>query len=219
MTSDDVHITAPSDNDNVISVSFAADENAYPALTKLKELDDQGQIGLKEAAVVVRSDGGDIEVKDRIGPAHIEGAAGGGLLGLLIGIVGGPLGVLIGGAYGLLVGSLFDVADVKDTESVLTEISASVKPGHPALLAQISEQAPEVVDLAMGQLGGTVLRRSTYDVEAEIAAAEEAQRKAKWEARKELMHGRQERNKERVHAKVQELKDKLPRREKAASST
>jgi uncharacterized membrane protein len=218
MTSNDVNITTPSGNlYNVISVSFAADENAYTALTKLKELDDQGQIDLKEAAVVVRSEGGDIEVKDRIGPAHIEGAATGGLLGLLIGIIGGPLGVLIGGAYGLLVGSLVDVADVKDTESVLGDISASVQTGHPALLAQVSEQSPEVVDTAMGQLGGTVLRRSMYDVEAEISAAEEAQRKAKWEARKELMRGRQERDKDRVHAKVQELKDKLPRREKAAT--
>jgi hypothetical protein len=53
------------------------------------------------------------------------------------------------------------------------------------VLARVGEQASEVVDLAMSQLGGTVLRRATYDVEAELAAADEAQREAKRQARKE----------------------------------
>lgn len=220
MTDNNVHITGPDgERHSVISVSFTPDENAYAALTKLKELDAQSQLGLKEAAVVVRGDGGEIAVKDRIGASHFEGAASGGVLGVLVGIIGGPLGVLIGGAYGLMVGSLVDVADVDRSESVLIEISASVKAGHTAVLAEVAEQSPEVVDAAMAQLGGTVLRRSVYDVEAELAAAEEAERKAQWEASKELMRGRQERDKARVHAKLGELKAKLQRREKTSSAT
>ena len=46
----------------------------------------------------------------------------------------------------------------------------------------------------MSGLGGAVLRRSIYDVEAEIAAAEEAERKAKREARKALLRGRRQRD-------------------------
>jgi ABC-type lipoprotein release transport system permease subunit len=67
------------------------------------------------------------------------------MLGLLLGIIGGPLGVLIGGTYGLLVGSLFDLDEAERTESVLSEISASVRPGHTALRAQVTEHSPEVV--------------------------------------------------------------------------
>jgi GNAT superfamily N-acetyltransferase len=39
------------------------------------------------------------------------------VLGLLVGIIGGPLGVLVDGTYGLVVGSLFDIydADVSDS--------------------------------------------------------------------------------------------------------
>lgn len=140
------------------------------------------------------------------------------MLGLLLGIIGGPLGVLIGGTYGLLVGSLFDLDEVERTESVLSEISASVRPGHTALLAQVTEQSPEVVDTAMARLGGTVPRRPVADVEGEIAAADMAQREAKREATKELVRGQRERSKEQVHAKVDELKAKLPHREKAASA-
>jgi hypothetical protein len=58
------------------------------------------------------------------------------------------------------------------------------------VLARVGEQTPEVVDLPMFQLGGTVLRRATYDLEAELAAAEEAQREAKRQAREELMPAR-----------------------------
>ena len=91
-----------------------------------------------------------------------------------------------------MVGSLVDLDEAEETESVLSQISASVRPGHTALLAQVTEQSPEVVDTAMARLGGTVLRRPVADVEAEIAAAEKAQREAKREAAKELRRGRRE---------------------------
>jgi hypothetical protein len=63
----------------------------------------------------------------------------------------------------------------------------------------------------MSDVGGTVLRRSVVEVDAEIAAAEEAQRKAKREARKELIQSRQEHNKAAVNAKIEGLKAKVHR--------
>jgi hypothetical protein len=104
------------------------------------------------------------------------------------------------------------------TDSVLGEISKTVRPEHTALLARVGEQTPEAVDLAMSQLGGTVLRRDEYDVEAELAAAEEAQRQAKRQARKELRQARQQQQKEKAHAKVEELKAKLGGGEKAPTA-
>jgi uncharacterized membrane protein len=222
MTENDVQHNGGADGStsayNVISVSFDPDSNAYAALTALKELDAQSQLTVEAAAVVARGEDGGIVVKDRAGSFEFEGAASGGLLGLVVGIIGGPLGVLIGGTYGLMVGSLFDLADVEKSESVLSQISASVRPGHTALLAQVTEQSAEVVDTAMARLGGTVLRRPVDDVESEIAAAEQAQREAKREATKELLRGRRERSKEQVHATVEQLKAKLPHREKPATA-
>ena len=204
---------------NVISVSFDPDNNAYAALTALKDLDSQSRLRVEAAAVAVRGGDGEIVVKDRVGSYEFAGAAGGGLLGLLIGIIGGPLGVLVGGTYGLVVGSLFDLDEVVESESVLGQIAASVRPGHTVLLAEVTEQSPEVVDTAMAGLGGTVMRRPVADVEAEIAAAETAEAEAKREATKELLRGRRERSKEQAHAKVEQLKAKLPHRDEAASST
>jgi uncharacterized membrane protein len=208
--------------DNVLVVTFgedaADDKNAYQALTDLKELDSQGQIKIAGAAVVTRDLDGRVDVKTEVGDLPYDGTASGGIIGLLVGIIGGPLGVLIGGGTGLLVGSLFDMDDAATTESVLTDISRQVQPTRTALLAQVTEQSHEVVDTAMARVGGEVMRRPVVDVEEEIAAAQDAQRTAEREARKELHQARHEKRKEDAHAKVEELKAKLHRTSTGASA-
>lgn len=207
--------------DNVLVITFGEepenDKNAYQALTDLKQLDSQGQIKIAGGAVVTRDLDGRVDVKSEVGNDPYTGTAAGGVIGLLLGIIGGPLGVLLGGATGVMVGSLFDLDDVETTESVLGDISKQVHPTRTAVLAQVTEQSPEVIDTAMARLGGEVMRRSVVDVEQEIAAAQEAQRKAKREARKELQQARLEKHKEDAHAKVEELKSKL-RKPKAGAS-
>jgi uncharacterized membrane protein len=195
--------------ENVIAASFAEDANAYEALTNLKELGDQGQIDLAGAAVIVREEGGTIVVKDEVGDIGYTGTATGGIVGLIIGILGGPIGVLLGGATGVLIGSLFDMDDVDETESVLEEMSRTARVGHPALMAEVSEESPEIIDAAIKRLGGTIVRRPLEDVEGEIAALEDAQREAKKAARKRLHDQRRAERKEKVRAKIAELKAKL----------
>ncbi|HEX9481327.1 MAG TPA: DUF1269 domain-containing protein [Solirubrobacteraceae bacterium] len=203
---------------NVIVVSFEVDANAYEAMTKLKELDGQNQLDLTAAAVIVRHEDGQLEIKDEIDDNGVTGTATGGILGLLIGVLFGPFGVLIGGATGLLVGSLFDIDDDDDTESVLADISRQARPDRTTLLAEVGEPSPDVVDTAMSELGGDVLRRTAVDVEAEIAAADEAQKAAKRQARKVLREQRMAKQKADIHAKIEELKAKLGRHRSTTSA-
>ena len=201
--------------DNVLVVTFGEqpenDKNAYQALTDLKQLDSQDQVKIAGAAVVTRDREGRVEAKSEVGEDPYVGTASGGVIGLLVGIIGGPLGMLLGGTYGVLVGSLFDIDEAETTESVLGEISKQVQPSRTALLAQVTEQTPEVVDAAMAKLGGEVMRRPVAEVEEEIAAAQEAQRKAEHEAREELRKARREKGKQDAHDKVEKLKSKLHR--------
>ena len=178
----------PISPENVLVVTWGdapdTDHNAYRALTDLKQLDSQGQAEIAGAAVVTRDLDGRLDVKSEVGNDPYLGIAGGGMIGMLVGIIGGPLGVLLGGTYGALVGSLFDIDEADTTESVLGEIAKQVQPTRTALVAQVTEQSPEVIDAAMARLGGTVMRRPAADVEREIAAAQEAQLKAEREARR-----------------------------------
>ena len=191
---------------NVIAVSFAENVAAYEAFSNLKELDGQGQVSLRGAAIVERDLDGQLVTKDQVEDPHLVGTATGGLVGLVIGILGGPFGVLIGGALGLLVGSLFDMEDAEDEGSVLAAISNTVSPGKTVVIAELSEQSDDVVDNAMARIGGTVLRRGVEEVEAEIAAADEAQKAAKREARKRLYAERRSELKEQIQQKVEALK-------------
>jgi len=202
---------------NVIAVSFEDDDSAYAGLARLKELEADRQIELRGAAVVERDADGRVTTKDTAGKEEWEGTAAGGLIGLLIGILGGPFGVLIGGATGVLVGSLFDLEDTEHTESVLAALSQEIRPGHDTLLVELREPSDhQVVDGVMESRSGSVLRRPVADVEAEIAAAEQAQHEARKKARRELRTEREEKHKEHVAAKVAELKAKVPGRHEKA---
>jgi uncharacterized membrane protein len=205
---------------SVMSATFDPDTNAYAALTKLKELDGQGRIGLQAGAVVVRGDDGTITIKDQTGDEPWAGTAGGGLLGVLLGILGGPLGVLIGGTYGLFVGSLVDLGEAEQTQSVLAQIADALEPGRTTLLAELTEQSNELIDAELGALGSSsILRRPVADVEAEIAAAEKARIEAKLQADKELLQSKREHTKQQAHEKVEQLKARMPGREKAGAAS
>ena len=173
---------------SVIAVSFEDDRNAYNALMSLKELASHKRVGVQEVVVVVHGEDGQVVEKDRVElqSMFLPNTAGGGRIGLLIGIIGGPLGMLIGSASGLCLGSLSDLGDVYETESALGVISSSVQVGRTALLAVVSELNPDVIDAAMSTSAAPCCADSWPTVEAEIAAAEDAERKAKWGARKEL---------------------------------
>jgi uncharacterized membrane protein len=197
--------------DNVLVVSFGEDpENdtyARTALADLKRLDSQDQIAIAGAAIVTRDPDDRLDVKSEVANHPYAGTASGSIIGLLIGTIRGPLGVLLGGTYGMVVGSLFDIDDVETTESVLREISDQVHATRTAVLVQVTERSPEVIDAAMERLGGDVTRRTVVEVEQAIAAAQKAKRKAESKARKAA-----------AHAKAYELKSKLHRAEARAAA-
>jgi uncharacterized membrane protein len=197
--------------ETVVAVSFASPAPAYEALTKLKELDGQGQLRMREGGVVAREANGQLVVKDRIGDDDDVGlaTASGGLIGLLIGVLAGPVGILLGGSLGLLTGSMFDLTSVDEEDeedSVLGSFARHIGAGRTAVLALLDEQSDEVVDTAMQSLGGDVLRRPADDVAAELSAAADARDKAEKEARKKLRAERRESRKEDVDAKLDALR-------------
>jgi uncharacterized membrane protein len=80
----------------VIVVRFADPSKAYQALSVLKEADAEGRIGLESAAVVERTASGELRTPESADNAEFVGTASGSLIGMLIGVLGGPVGVLLG---------------------------------------------------------------------------------------------------------------------------
>ena len=204
-------------DENVVLVSFDEESKAYQAATVLKEASAEGRIDLHAVAVVQRAEDGTLRVKE--GDADdfpvgtwaggVIGGTTGGIVGLTLGALGGPLGLLLGGTGGALLGSLIDLDDADRAESVLATMARAIEPGKTALIAHVTEPAVEVVDTEMERLGGEVVRRPVYEVEAEIAAAEDAARVADEEARRKLREEKSAEQKEKVQHKIDELKAKM----------
>jgi uncharacterized membrane protein len=197
-------------DENVIVTTFSQDSRAYEALARLKELAAQSQIDLHDGAVVERAQDGTLHLRDEAGNED-DGLATltGGTIGLLIGILAGPLGVLLGGAVGLLAGAIVDAEDEDETDSVLEHMSRSIGNGETAVLVDVDESGPATVDGAMVALDGRVTRYARKDVEAEIAGAQEAAHKARVKARKELRNQRRDATVEKVQAKLREMRERL----------
>ena len=193
---------------NVVAVGFADRANAFQALSELKGAALEGRVDVMAASVVLRDDSGRLQVPEGVDDAGGAGALGGGITGLLVGVIGGPVGMLFGWTSGLLIGSAYDARRAERSEGVLAEISSSIPPGGTALVAEVSEYTPEVIDVAMARLGGVVLRRDAEEVLAELEAAEQAYEQARKDARR---LAREEQRAER-RADVEERKDALKHR-------
>ena len=195
--------------EDVILATFADDSHAYEAMAELKQLDASDRLVLREAAVVQRSDTGELTVHDEsagdVGVATVSG----GFIGLLVGVLGGPVGILLGGSIGVIAGSLYEADEDQDTDSVLEKIAHNIPNGATALVAAVQERGPQVLDSAINDLGGAVFRYARKDVEAEIAGADRAARKARRRARKELRRSRRDTARARVHAKLEQMHEKL----------
>ena len=95
--------------ENVVVVRFPEPSKAYQALSVLKECDAQGRIGLESAAVVERGPEGKLTIPESADNVGLVGTASGSLIWMLVGVLGGPVGLLVGWGNGAMIGGAFDV--------------------------------------------------------------------------------------------------------------
>jgi uncharacterized membrane protein len=203
--------------DSVVVVGFSENEKAYVGFSELKSLSDQQQLTARSAALVERDQNGKLQIKDSFDDETGVPTAGGGLVGMLLGVIAGPYGMLLGLTGGALAGGKYELDRGDQQDEVLTKINAAINPGHTVLVAQISEPSIEVLDKAMGDLGGTVIRRSEADVLTELEAAEDAAKAAQAAARKAVRDKKMAEVKEKREDRIAALKAKFSRHDEASS--
>jgi uncharacterized membrane protein len=169
---------------NVVVVNFEESSKTYQALSVMKRLDAEGRVGVESAALVEREADGTIRVPEDTDNVIGVGFFGGSLIGMLIGVLGGPVGMLFGWGAGALAGGLGDLERGDAGEEVLDRLAQTLKPGQTALIAEVEEDTAGVVDDEMHKLGGTVVRYTAEEVLAALEAAEEVARAAEKEARR-----------------------------------
>jgi uncharacterized membrane protein len=152
-----------------------------------------------------------LQIKESFDADAGVATAGGGFMGMLLGVIGGPVGMLLGLTGGALAGGSFDMRKADEQDEVLTQLNAAINPGHTVLLAQVNEPTVDVLDEAMGDLGGVVVRKSEADVVTELDAAEDAANAAQAAARKAMWEKKKGEIKEKREDRIAALKAKFSR--------
>jgi uncharacterized membrane protein len=161
----------PAENVLVITLERAA--TAPDALGALTALAADG-FALRAAAVVRRSTDGRISISGEVGDVDLAGtfAEQRPRLATLLTVLAGPLDtLLLGNSLVALTGAL---AEPSPDEVALDHLARAVPSGRAAVIAEVTESDPGLVDEALAGLGARIVRRPLADVEAEIGAARDA---------------------------------------------
>src|SRR5665811_2037303 len=91
----------------LLAIRFDEPLMAQEMLVAFARLVKQGAVEMEDAAIVLKDTDGKIRLQQTRDVMAGQGAASGGWVGALVGIIGGPVGILAGGALGAAAGGLF----------------------------------------------------------------------------------------------------------------
>jgi hypothetical protein len=180
-------------DDTIVAVRFAQPGEARRAMHTLKQLDRDGRLRVREAALLERSGQGRIGV-----PGEGQDEDGffmppGGIVGMMVeALGGGPASVLFQRPAESFRGHGGPSPHDGEREVALEDISRNLEPGVTLLVAEIADPDPDVLDSTLARLGTTVTRRPAQDVYAELQAAPEAEKTASKEAREQRREKRED---------------------------
>ena len=161
----------------LVVVGFEGKHRAAEVLEQIEVLNDLSEIDLKDAVAVYRTDDGRLRFDRSVQPTTGEGAAGGALLGAIIGALllapftGGVSAAAAAGAMGIgavtfgLSGAAIgaeDAASFKDdfgiSDDFVKQVAGMVQPGQSAVFVLARASDPRAVAEQFRGYGGTVLR-------------------------------------------------------------
>ena len=194
--------------ENVVLANYKVESEAYQALSELKRDTANANYTISQAMIVKRENG-KLNVMDGFvnGITTGDDTWMGGMLGGLIGILGGPIGVLLGGSVGMLVGGAVDAGEMVGDTSLLEKAGDSIADGETAIILLAQEEYETALTAKLNDFDVSITRLDAAEVAAEVEHAKEAERQMAKETREKLRTERTEAFKETVAQKSEELKN------------
>jgi len=157
--------------ETILIATFDDENIALLGLRELQQLDDDGRLRLRNAAVVERRPDGTWRIVDEDEETDFRATLSGGLIGALVGVLAGPLGLLLGGAMGLLAGEAIDLTEDEARELIHEAMIRRIPPDTTALVCDVDEPLSHPLDEAMAKLGAQVTRWPRAELQAELVSA------------------------------------------------
>ena len=193
--------------ENILAVVFSVESEGYQAITTLRQKALTENYAILQMSLVKRQ-GAALSVCDSYN-SNIHTAddtARGGLVGGLLGILGGPLGVLFMGSTGALAGSIIDSVDAVKDATLIETVADKLQDNEVALIILAEEASEAALDAILSDYKSEIVRFDAAVVAEEVEEAERVQREMERKARQELRSTRIADRKQNIEAQRAKLK-------------
>ncbi len=191
---------------NILAVVFEKESEGFQAMTQLRNLPGSDLAVILQMVLVKREENG-LKICDRYdsGLDTSDDMLMGGLLGSLVGVLGGPVGVLLMGSYGMLAGSMVDSVDSISDEALLETVAGKLLDGEVALIALAEEDDESYLDAQLSGFSAEIARFDAAAIAEEVEEAAKVEKEMARQARAELRKQKKEERKERVEEKRKKM--------------
>ncbi len=144
--------------EHIIGMSFAKASRAEEVLLNLSHLQQEGEIRLADAVVVVKGDNEKVHIRQTVDPSPKTGALNGSMWGLFIGLLFGPIGPIVGAVAGASGGALMaKLVDIGLDDNWVKQVGEWLDPNTSALLLLVADDVHPTVLRELERFEGKVL--------------------------------------------------------------
>jgi uncharacterized membrane protein len=152
--------------ENLLVITFPDARNAEGGMTRLKELDQLGDITIYNYAMIHKTGINQFDIHKHEGDDTASLPAVGALGGTIVGLVGGPIGVALGMLTGAMVGTVDEVDNLDFYDASLEEVKNKTRIGEFVIVLDAEEDSELIVNSYIEPIQGLVYRTdiaSRYD--------------------------------------------------------
>ncbi len=191
---------------NIIATIFDVESEGFQAITTLRNNPLSEKYAIMEMALVKKI-GNTLSICDSFssGVLTSDDTIHGGIIGSLIGVIGGPIGVLLGGSVGALTGGLIDTKDAENNASMLEMVAGKLGDRETALIILADETDEGSLDMELGRYKATVIRFDAATIAVEVEEAQKMQKELERQARVSLREQKKEEHKQEIESKRAKL--------------
>jgi uncharacterized membrane protein len=156
--------------EKIMVIVFENETKAYDGIKALKRLDSDGSVTIHQGVLLRKDQDGKLQTDETAMVDLPVQTMGGTAIGALIGLLGGPPGVLVGAAAGAVTGMIGDVVVGTLDGDFIKEVDGQLLPGTAAVALDLSEEWVTPIDTELAPLSKSIARRMKIDVEDDLLA-------------------------------------------------
>lgn len=199
--------------ENIVMATFKNEEEARKAFDVIKNVEnsnlDLGYFVYQGA--IVENKNNRFDVLDQYSQRFFEykNTMIGGSVGVLLGVIIGPLAGFVLAGLGAMIGSEFDILDLESSENMLYQMYSRILEGEIAIIAIVQEESELEFNASVGKNAQAIYRWDAAEINEEAEYAMNLRESLLKEARLELKKEKTDARKKKIEEYKQNIKNEF----------